>query len=52
MEVHWMKLKKICAALLSAALLTSSFAYALPKDTAGNAGSTPHSLAIRFRSPQ
>lgn len=49
MEVHWKKLKKICAALLSAALLTSSFAYALPKDTAGNAGSTPSFLGDPFQ---
>lgn len=44
-----MKLKKICAALLSAALLTSSFAYALPKDTAGNAGSPPSFLGDPFQ---
>ena len=49
MEVHWMKLKKICAALLSAALLTSSFAYASPKGTASNDGSFPSFLGDPFQ---
>lgn len=44
-----MKLKKICAALLSAALLTSSFAYASPKGTAGNDGSSLSFLGNQFQ---
>ncbi len=35
--------------MLTAALLTSSFAYALPKDTAGNAGSSPSFLGDPFQ---
>ena len=44
-----MKLKKICAALLSAALLTSSFAYASPKGPAGNDGSSLSFLGNQFQ---